>query len=279
MATQNNISLFIPRISPNFTGDDIAKIFKKLKIGIVDMINFVSKIDRNGRRYKSAYIRFESWFEGTIAANFQARVLNPKKEARIVYDDPKYWVVLPDTQLNAYKNVWMPTTDKPTTVDNPTTVKEPKWVLLSLEQEKALEADIEAAWDENYVLKAELKKIREGDDAKINDLRLAMRRLETQAKKDADEIYNLQIELSEQISQVRELENLLDQWEQESQSHSVTMISDNNFILREKVADLENVFRSILSPQTDNLTDAKDQICHQLYNGLTYFELMAKPKE
>ena len=279
MATQNNISLFIPHISPNFTGDDIAKIFKKLKIGIVDMINFVSKIDRNGRRYKSAYIRFESWFEGTIAANFQARVLNPKKEARIVYDDPKYWVVLPDTQLNAYKNVWMPTTVDNPTVDNQTTVKEPKWVLLTLEQERQIHADIEAAWDENYVLKAELKKIREGDDAKINDLRLAVRRLETQAKKDADEIYNLQIELSEQISQVRELENLLDQWEQESQSHSVTMISDNNFILREKVADLENVFRSILSPQTDNLTDAKDQISRQLYNGLTYFELMAKPKE
>ena len=234
----DNMSLFIPRISPNFTGDDIAKVFEKLKIGVVEMINFVPKIDRNGRRYKSAYIRFESWFEGTIAANFQARVLNPKKEARIVYDDPKYWVVLPDTQLNAYKNVWMPTVDKPTT-DKPTTVKEPKWVLLSLEQEKALEADIEAAWNENYVLKAELKKIREGDDAKINDMRLAVRRLESQAKKDADEIYNLQIELSEQISQVRELENLLDQWEQDSQSHSIAMISDNNVILREKVAELE----------------------------------------
>ena len=229
-----NISIFIPHMFKNFTGEYIAKVFEKLKIGMVDHVDFVSKVDRRGRQYNAAYVHFKHWFDGAIAANFQERVLNPKKEARIVHDDPWYWIVL---ENNAKKQAPKPTAEEPT-AEEPT-AKEPKWVLLSLEQEKLLEADIEAAWNENYVLKAELKKIREGDDAKINDLRLAVRKLEAQAKKDADEIYNLQIELSEQILQVRELENLLDNWEQDRQSQSVAMISDNNVILRERVVELE----------------------------------------
>lgn len=234
-----NISVFIPHMFKNFTGEYIAEVFEKLKIGAVDHVDFVSKVDRSGRSYNAAYVHFKHWFDGAIAANFQERVLNPKKEARIVHDDPWYWIVLENTaKKQAPKSTAEEPTAKEPTAEEPT-AKEPKWVLLSLEQEKALEAEIEAAWNENYVLKAELKKIREGDDAKINDLRLAVRRLEAQAKKDADEIYNLQIELSEQISQVRELENLLDEWAQDSQSHSVAMISDNNVILRERVVELE----------------------------------------
>lgn len=234
--TLTNISLFIPHMFKNFTAEYIAKVFDKLKIGMVDHVDFVPKVDRYGRQYNAAYVHFKHWFDGAIAANFQERVLNPKKEARIVHDDPWYWIVLENTAKK------QPTVEEPTvaepTVAEPTT-KEPKWVLLSLEQEKELQADIEAVWNENYVLKAELKKIREGDDAKINDLRLAIRRLEAQAKKDAEEIYSLQIELSEKMTQVRELENLLDKWAQDSQSHSVAMISDNNVILREKVIELE----------------------------------------
>jgi len=175
--------------------------------------------------------------------------LNPKKEARIVYDDPKYWVVLPNTGLKEYKNVWMPA-KKP--VKKPT--EEPKWVFLSLEQEKELREEIEATWDENYVLKAELKKIREGDDAKINDLRLAMRKLEAQAKADADEIYSLEIELSENMMKVRELEDQL------------ALVAERNVMLREKVVELSSL-------------DAKDKNCHELYLGLTYTDLMAKPEE
>ena len=237
-----NISLFIPHMFKNFTAEYIAEVFKNFKIGMVDHVDFVSKVDRRGRPYNAAYIHFKHWFDGAIAANFQERILNPNKEARIVHDDPWYWIVLENTAKK------QPTAEEPTaeepTAEEPT-AKEPKWVILSLEQEKQLQADIEAAWDENYVLKAELKKIREGDDAKINDLRLAVRRLEAQAKKDADEIYNLQIELSEQIIQVKELENLLDDWAQDRQSHSVAMISDNNVILRERVAELEEKINKI----------------------------------
>ena len=316
-----NISLFIPHIFKNFTAEYIAEVFEKFKIGVVDHVDFVSKVDRRGRPYNAAYVHFKHWFDGVIAANFQERVLNPNKEARIVHDDPWYWIVLENTAKKQALTVEEPTVEEPTT-------KEPKWVMLSLEQEKELQADIEAVWDENYVLKAELKKIREGDDAKINDLRLAIRRLEAQAKKDAEEIYSLEIKLSEKMMQVRELENRIKDWEECTASHSSALFSDHNVMLREKVVelgsleekqrnklidkqqelidatrkvveleeklkksndsveylsnakrDLNSVCRSILSPETVHITDAKDKICQHLYSGLTYWDLMEKPQE
>lgn len=320
-ATIANISLFIPHVFKNFTGEYIAKVFEKFKIGVVDHVDFVSKVDRHGRPYNAAYVHFKHWFDGTIAANFQERVLNPNKETRIVHNDPWYWIVLENTAKKQVPTVKVPTV-KDTTVED-TTIKETKWVLLSLEQEKALQADIEETWEENYVLRAELKKIRDGDNSKINDLQLAMRKLEAQAKKDADEIYSLQIELSENMMKVRELED-----------HNA-LVAERNVMLSEKVVELsslsekqrsylsdkrsalidkqqelidetrkaveleeklnksnnsieylsnakhglERVCRSILSPQTVDLTAAKDQICQQLYWGLTYLELMEKPEE
>jgi len=92
-----NISLFIPHVFPNFTKEYIAYVFDKLQIGYVSGIDFVSKVDRHGRPYNAAYVHFEYWFDGAIAANFQQLVLNPNKEARIVHDDPWYWIVLENT--------------------------------------------------------------------------------------------------------------------------------------------------------------------------------------
>ena len=263
-----NISVFIPHVFKNFTGEYIAEVFDKLKIGMVDHVDFVSKVDRYGRPYNAAYVHFKHWFDGAIAANFQERVLNPNKEARIVHDDPWYWIVLENTGKKQAP-VEEPTVEEPT-------VEEPKWVMLSLEQEKELQADIEAAWDENYVLRAELKKIREGDDAKINDLRVTirkleaqakidahemnelsldlsetMRRLEAQAKIDADETNELSLELSENMMKVRELEDQL------------ALVTEQNVMLSEKVVDLSSLSekqRSYLSDKRNGLIDKQQQL-------------------
>jgi hypothetical protein len=59
----------------------------------------IQKRDKKNKKFYAAYIHFKHWFDNTAARNFQSRVLNPAKEARIVYDDPWYWIVLP------YKNL------------------------------------------------------------------------------------------------------------------------------------------------------------------------------
>ena len=96
-SVNQNLSLFIPHMFPNITEDRIANIFNTYSIGLVSRVDFVGKTDKNGKLYNAAYIHFDAWFNNSAVANFQERVLNPDKEARIVYDDPWYWIVLENT--------------------------------------------------------------------------------------------------------------------------------------------------------------------------------------
>ena len=91
----SNTSLFIPRVFANYTAADVAAVFEKLLIGRVSRVNLVPKTGKDRKIYNAAYIHFEFWFNNAAAHNFRERVLNPAKEARLVYDEPWYWVVLP----------------------------------------------------------------------------------------------------------------------------------------------------------------------------------------
>lgn len=94
MSSVQNISLYIPHIFGNYTKEYISRIFDELNIGKVNYIDFVSKMSKNGSVYNSAYIHFDEWYTNVVARNFQSRVLDTKKEARLMYEDPWYWIVL-----------------------------------------------------------------------------------------------------------------------------------------------------------------------------------------
>jgi hypothetical protein len=94
MSAMNNVSLYIPHVFANISKEEVINIFESLRIGKVSNIDFVNKIGDQSQQYNAAYIHFEYWYDNTAARNFQERVLNPAKEARIVYDDPWYWIVL-----------------------------------------------------------------------------------------------------------------------------------------------------------------------------------------
>jgi hypothetical protein len=94
MSAMNNISLYIPHVFANISKEEVINIFESLRIGKVSNIDFVNKISDQSQQYNAVYIHFEYWHDNTAARNFQERVLNPEKEARIVYDDPWYWIVL-----------------------------------------------------------------------------------------------------------------------------------------------------------------------------------------
>jgi hypothetical protein len=89
-----NISLYIPHVFSNYTRGDVAYQFERLDIGEIDRIDFVSKIGSNNVPYNTAYIHFKYWNDNEAARNLQERVLNPNREARLMYDDPWYWIVL-----------------------------------------------------------------------------------------------------------------------------------------------------------------------------------------
>jgi hypothetical protein len=94
MTFNSSLSLYIPHIFGNYTKEYVAKIFAELNIGKVKYIDFVQKMSDNGIVYNAAYIHFDYWYTNVVARNFQSRVLDITKEARLMYEDPWYWIVL-----------------------------------------------------------------------------------------------------------------------------------------------------------------------------------------
>ena len=98
------LSIYIPRVFKNVSEKFISSIFEDLKYGKVNHVDIVDKMDKNGKIYHSAYIHFDYWYDNIACKNFQERVQNPEKEARIVYKDPLFWVCLENTSSNK-KNI------------------------------------------------------------------------------------------------------------------------------------------------------------------------------
>jgi hypothetical protein len=94
MSAVKNISLYIPHVYANFTQGRVFDIIEKLGFGYIKNVDFVAKIGSDGKPYNAAYIHFHEWYDNIVNRNFQERVLDPAQEARIMYDDPWYWIVL-----------------------------------------------------------------------------------------------------------------------------------------------------------------------------------------
>ena len=88
------LSIYIPRVFQNITKERIAGIFKSLDIGEVRQVDLVPRVNSVGEPYNMAFIHMRSWYASLTSANFQEKVLDPRSEARVVYDDPWYWIVL-----------------------------------------------------------------------------------------------------------------------------------------------------------------------------------------
>lgn len=87
-----SMSLYIPHVFSNIDTTRIVNVFESNGLGKVSKVDFVSKMGSRGE-YNSVYVHFDYWYDNVVAQNFQERVRNPDKEARIVYDDPWYWIV------------------------------------------------------------------------------------------------------------------------------------------------------------------------------------------
>ena len=89
----SQLSIYIPHVLSSWASpQQISAIFYRLNIGVVRRVDFLKN---KGGSYQ-AHVYFAYWFNNTIAYNLQAQILNPQKEAKVVYDDPCYWRVLPN---------------------------------------------------------------------------------------------------------------------------------------------------------------------------------------
>jgi len=105
LSTISNISLYIPHVFCNIDEARIEHIFDSLLLGKVSRTDFVPKTDRNGKIYNAVYVHFDYWYNTIAAENFQEKVMNPEKEARLVYDEPWFWIVL-ENKTNSNKVVF-----------------------------------------------------------------------------------------------------------------------------------------------------------------------------
>jgi hypothetical protein len=93
MNVEQSMSLFIPRVYPNITSEQIKYIFEieYLRLGVVERVDLVDK-----GHYNAAYIHFSSWYEEKYVAEFQ-HTLRVDKKITVVYEDPWFWIVLVNT--------------------------------------------------------------------------------------------------------------------------------------------------------------------------------------
>ena len=86
------MSLYIPRVYKNITASFIIDVFEdKIKFGKILTVHM--KKNTQCKNNNSAIIHFESWNETIVTTNFQTKI-HKQNFARVVHDDPWFWIVL-----------------------------------------------------------------------------------------------------------------------------------------------------------------------------------------
>lgn len=104
-------SVYIPRVFSNIHPNVISQTFERQNIGIVDHIQVIQRPKKKGKcSAYMAFVYFKEWFTNQSALNLAERITDPEKQARVVYDDPYYWIILPNTTGNKGKSTTTTTT-------------------------------------------------------------------------------------------------------------------------------------------------------------------------
>jgi len=89
-------SIFIPRINPDVTEDNVRAEFARQFIGNVTSVDFIPKQKMNPddtvEEYFMAFVHL-NWYGNQAALNIKAKLDNGE-QSRIVYDDPRFWVLM-----------------------------------------------------------------------------------------------------------------------------------------------------------------------------------------
>ena len=94
-----SMSLFVAYVFPNIGLHRIINIFQDANLGVVSHVDFIKKIDKNGKSFNNIYIHFHMWFESEEAQKFQDSIRDPEAKTTLQYDGPWFWIVLENTFL------------------------------------------------------------------------------------------------------------------------------------------------------------------------------------
>jgi ubiquitin len=85
-----NPSIVIPHVFANIGEKRIFAIFRRLRIGYIDRIEFLNKTDKTGRKFNTVFIHFTHWFDNPNSNQLKYNLLN-NIPAKIIYDLPWFW--------------------------------------------------------------------------------------------------------------------------------------------------------------------------------------------
>jgi len=95
-------ALYIPRVHRNQMHEAYMKrVLECQQIAMVSRVDFV-EYEHPDANFCFAVVHILFWIPGIISKHFRERIQS-QREARIVYSDPSYWVVLPYTKQNVQK--------------------------------------------------------------------------------------------------------------------------------------------------------------------------------
>jgi hypothetical protein len=90
-------SIYIPRVHRNQMREAYVKrVFECQHLAIVSRVDFV-EYEHPDSNFCFAVVHVLFWIPGVISKHFREKIQS-QREARIVFSDPSYWVVLPYTQ-------------------------------------------------------------------------------------------------------------------------------------------------------------------------------------
>ena len=98
-------SIYIPRVFSNIDEAKIRFIFKNLSIGLVDRVDMIAKTNSKDEKYNMVFVWFSEWFNNSAAVNLREKIEDKNTQAKFVYDDPWYWILLPNTSKNEASTV------------------------------------------------------------------------------------------------------------------------------------------------------------------------------
>ena len=98
------LTLYIPDCVHPDDLDCIKETFEKLDLAKVRDVEFLGHFEceiYEELNFGAALIHLDYWYDNTSVAYMKERINDPNQEARIVYDDPNYWVLeLADDDTN-----------------------------------------------------------------------------------------------------------------------------------------------------------------------------------
>ena len=99
-------SICIPRVFQNITSNQITQVFEGLGLGSVERIDLVPFVNSKGEHLNRAFVYIQ-WNDSEAARNLHEKIHDPEQTAKIVYQEPWFWMLLPNKNPMTNREVAM----------------------------------------------------------------------------------------------------------------------------------------------------------------------------